>query len=134
MQAPWSPAMLAGQRRDCKPYRRLNFEFYFSLSVLLTAVAGICRLSLLPAFLVAFLNVSFGKILHFSLFQHSATSRLAFCGFFGKVSIASTNIVAECRKQRFSLWQPMFLLSLFQHSVASRSAFCDYFSRRCLLF
>jgi hypothetical protein len=48
------------------------------------------------------------SILHFSLFQHSATSRLVFCAFFGKVSIASTNIVAECRKQRFSLWQPFF--------------------------
>ena len=118
----------------CKPSRRLNFEFYFLLSVLLTTVAGICRLSLLPALLIAFLNVSFGK--HFTFFTISALGDISPCflRFFGNVNIASTIIVAECSKQRFTLWQSLFLLSLFQHPVASRLVFCDYFSRRCLLF
>ncbi|WDN89954.1 hypothetical protein BuS5_02924 [Desulfosarcina sp. BuS5] len=117
-----------------KPSLRLNFEFYFSLSVLLTAVVGICRLSLLPALLIVFLNVSFGK--HFTGFTVSVLGDISSCflRFFGKVSIASTIIVAECRKQRFTLWQSFFLFSLFQHPVASRLVFCDYFSRRCLLF
>jgi hypothetical protein len=49
----------------------------FSTVVLLTDVAGICRLSLLPAFHIAFLSVSFGK--HFTSFTVSALGDISPC-------------------------------------------------------
>ena len=117
----------------CKPSLRLNFEAYFPSPVLLTAVADICRLSLLPVFLVAFLNVSFGK--HFISFTVSALGDISPCflWFLGKVSIASTIIVAECRKQRFTLWQPLFFIFIIPASGCISSRFLWLFLKALLI-